>query len=245
MTDMVGSSKTALWSATLGALATSATAAFADGMYGARPSYAPPAFSWTGLYIGGNVGYAWAQSEHCHGVDVPCTGGAPNFPEADPRGAFGGLTAGYNYQTGRFVLGIEGDYNFTHLKDTTPSTATFGCAGGCTTELGNFGTVRARLGYAYWTTLAYFTAGLAFTEWTGKIGSPVVLQAGSSTETSVVIGGGLEYAFLQRWSAKIEYLHILEGATFVYAPAFCAAPGCQIKNEDVDLVRLGINLRLN
>src|SRR6516162_617633 len=172
---MLGSRKTALRLATLGTLAASATAACADGMYGARPSYAPPAFSWTGLYIGGNVGYAWAQSEHCEGANVPCTGGAPNFPEADARGGFGGLTAGYNYQTGRFVLGIEGDYNFTHLKDTTPSTATFGCAGGCTTELGNFGTVRARLGYAYWTTLAYFTAGLAFTEWTGKIGSPVVL----------------------------------------------------------------------
>ena len=76
MTDMVGSRKTALWSATLGALATSATAAFGDGMYGGHPSYAPPAFSWTGLYIGGNVGYAWAQSEHCEGANVPCSGGA-------------------------------------------------------------------------------------------------------------------------------------------------------------------------
>jgi len=242
---MLGSRKTALWPATLGALAASATAAFADGMYAARPSYAPLAFSWAGLYIGGNVAYAWAQSEHCEGANVPCSGGAPNFPEADPRGGFGGLTAGYNYQTGRFVLGIEGDYNFTNLKDTTPSTATFGCAGGCTTELGNFGTVRGRLGYAYWTTLTYFTVGLAFTEWRGKIGSPVVLQASSSTETSVVIGGGFEYAFFPRWSAKVEYLHIFEGATFVYAPAFCTAPGCQIRNEDVDLVRLGINVRLN
>jgi outer membrane immunogenic protein len=245
MPDMVGRRKTALWLATLVILTASATAAFPDGMYKARPSYAPPAFSWTGLYIGGNVGYAWAQSAHCDGEDVQCTGGAPNFPEADPRGAFGGLTAGYNYQTDSIVLGIEGDYNFAHLNATSPSTATFACAGGCTTELENFGTIRARLGYAYWTTLTYFTAGLAITEWRGKFGSPVVFQAGSSTETSAVIGGGFEYAFFPRWSAKIEYLHIFEGATFVYAPAFCTVPGCQIKNEDVDLVRLGINMHLN
>jgi hypothetical protein len=76
----------------------------------------------------------------------------------------------------------------------------------------------------------------------GKFGSPVVVQAGSSTETSAVIGGGFEYAFFPRWSVKIEYLHIFEGATFVYAAAFCAAAGCQIKNEDGDLVRLGINV---
>ena len=191
------------------------------------------------------MGYAWAQSEHCDGEDVHCSGGAPTFPEADPHGGFGGLTAGYNYQTHNVVIGFEGDYNFAHVKDTAPSTATFGCAGGCTTELGNFGTVRARLGYAYWTTLTYLTAGVAFTEWKGKIGSPIVLQAGSSTETSVAIGGGLEYAFFQRLSAKIEYLHIFEGARFVYAPSSCMSPGCQIKNEDVDLVRFGFNVHLN
>jgi len=241
---MVLGRKTALWLTASCAVVSAATSTFADG-YRGRAQDAPPPFSWTGLYIGGNAGYAWARSEHCEGANVHCSGGAPSFPEADPSGVFGGLTLGYNYQTRIFVIGIEGDYNFARLKDTTPSTATFGCAGGCTTELGNFGTVRARFGYAYGTSLTYFTAGVAFTEWRGKIGNPVVLQAGSSTETSVVIGGGLEYAFLPRLSAKIEYLHIFEGATFVYAPTFCAVPGCQIKDEDVDLVRVGLNLRLN
>jgi outer membrane immunogenic protein len=151
------------------------------------------------------------------------------------------LTAGYNYQLGSIVVGIEGDYNFLHMNDTVPSTNTFGCAGGCTTELDNFGTVRGRLGYAYGRALGYFTAGVAFTEWKGSIGSPVVLGEGSSTETSAVIGGGLEFAFAHRWSGKIEYLHIYEGDTFRYAPAHCAPPGCGIKNEDVDLVRFGLN----
>jgi outer membrane immunogenic protein len=234
--------KIAFWLVTLGALGAGATSAFADGYRGPARRYAPPPFSWTGFYMGGTVGYAWANSEHCDRAD--CSGGAPTFPEPDPRGAFVGLTAGYNYQvSSNIVIGIEGDYNFAHLKATVPSTATFGCAGGCTTELGNFGTIRGRVGYAYGTSLAYFTAGVAFTEWKGKIGIPT-LQSGSSTETSAVIGGGFEYAFAPRWSAKIEYLHIFEGDTFVYAPAFCASPGCQIKNEDVDLVRLGLNFRL-
>jgi outer membrane immunogenic protein len=236
--------KTALWLPASCAVVFAIAPTFAD-EYPGRSLYAPPPFSWTGPYIGGSVGYAWAQSEHCDGADVQCSGGAPTFPEADPRGGFGGLTAGYNYQAGNFVIGLEGDYNFAHLKDTAVGTATFGCAGGCTTELGNFGTVRARLGYAYWTALTYFTVGVAFTEWRGKIGSPIVLQAGSSTETSVAIGGGFEYAFFPRLSAKIEFLQIFEGARFIYAPSICATPGCQIKNEDAELVRLGLNVHLN
>jgi outer membrane immunogenic protein len=239
---MMSIQKTALWLAASCVVAFGATSAFADG-YRGRAKYAPRPFSWTGLYIGGNVGYAWGHSEHCDRAD--CSGGAPTFPEPDPRGVFGGVTAGYNYQFGSVVIGIEGDYNFANVKETVPSTATFGCAGGCTTELNNFGTVRGRLGYAFGTILPYFTAGVAFTEWKGSIGKPVVLASGSSTETSAVIGGGLEYAFSPGWSAKIEYLHIFDGDTFVYAPAFCAPPGCQIKNEDVDLVRLGLNWHLN
>jgi outer membrane immunogenic protein len=241
---MVSIRKTALRLTASCGIALAAAPAVADGYRGPAEHVQPP-FSWTGFYIGANVGYAWARSEHCDGANVDCSGGAPTFPEADPSGAFGGLTVGYNYQTRNFVLGIEGDYNFAHMKNTTPGTATFVCIGGCTTELGNFGTVRARLGYAYWTSLTYFTVGLAFTDWKGKIGSPAVLQAGSSEEASVVIGGGLEYAFFSRLSAKIEYLHIFEGARFVYAPSFCVAPGCQIKNEDIDLLRVGLNLLLN
>jgi outer membrane immunogenic protein len=236
------SRKTVLWLIASSAMVIGAPSAMADGMYRGSTKDGPRPFSWTGLYIGGTVGFAWARSEHCDGSD--CNGGAPTFPKPEPQGAVGGVTVGYNYQTGALVLGIEGDYNFARAKDTVPSTPTFGCADGCTTELDNFGTIRGRLGYAFGPALAYFTGGVAFTEWKGKIAvSPP--QSGRSTETSAVVGGGIEYAFSRNWSAKLEYLHIFEGDTFVYAPASCGGPGCQIKNEDVDLVRVGVNYRFN
>ena len=64
-------------------------------------------FSWTGFYLGGTLGYAWGHSSHCDAAG--CLGGFPDFPQPDPKGVIVGVTAGYNYQVGQVVLGIEVD----------------------------------------------------------------------------------------------------------------------------------------
>jgi len=204
---------------------------------------APAAHDWSGAYAGGTLGYATAESTHCDGPGCNSLGFAP-LPKPEPDGGAFGLTVGYNVQSSaNLVWGVEADYSFGDLSETVPSTAVFGCVGGCRTEINGFGTIRARLG----TTLGdrgqimpYVTAGAAFTDIEGDL-LGVGLGGGDSTETSAVAGLGVEYAVGQAWSVKLEYLHIFETDAFVHDPTICVAPGCGVKDVELDVVRLGAN----
>src|SRR5580692_4229522 len=70
------------------------------------PAYAP--FSWTGFYIGVNGGYGWGSAGN---ITLSNNLGVALAPTAgrQPAGGFGGAQAGYNWQTGMFVLGAEAD----------------------------------------------------------------------------------------------------------------------------------------
>src|SRR5262249_12240775 len=70
------------------------------------PVYAPPPFSWTGFYLGGNIGGAWAHR------DVTDTFFLGDFGNGNNNGVFiGGGQVGYNWQVGYAVLGIEADFD--------------------------------------------------------------------------------------------------------------------------------------
>src|SRR5258708_13978569 len=60
-------------------------------------------YSWAGPYLGANLGYAWGSVEH---------------NPAKPSGFVGGAQAGYNWQTGPWVFGVEGDIRATGPDDT-------------------------------------------------------------------------------------------------------------------------------
>src|ERR1700759_423676 len=112
-------SKLLLSSGLVLAMAASAVAADLPSEKG-PPSFAPPpppVFSWTGVYIGGQVGYEWGRTTF--GVVNPVTGAVTGgFPAIHEQGVVGGVHVGYNYELGGFglgpggfVVGIEGDVN--------------------------------------------------------------------------------------------------------------------------------------
>ena len=82
------------------------------------PVYVAPAFTWTGFYLGGNVGAAWGGHDNCpilNDFDVVYTPRAdylPNCHGGNKVGVIGGLQAGYNWQFGGWLLGLEGDINW-------------------------------------------------------------------------------------------------------------------------------------
>ena len=163
-----------------------ASAQAAD-IYGRRP-YAQPytvaqplANSWIGPYIGGNLGYGWG--------DVSNNG-------AKPSGVLGGLQAGYNWQNGAWVAGIEADLQLSSADDTFAPW-----------KFSNpwFGTVRGRVGYAFNSILLYGTGGLAFGALKAQL--PGGLSE-SNTSAGWTIGAGAEFALNQNWSAKVEYLYV-------------------------------------
>src|SRR5487761_774812 len=124
----------------LGVLAAAQSAAAADLSVAPLYTKAPPAvvtqaYNWTGFYLGANGGGGWGRSRWS------ATGTPVNL-----SGAQAGGTAGYNWQYGNTVLGIEGDMDWSNLKGTNTSAA---CPGGCTTNDNWLSTVRGRAGYSF------------------------------------------------------------------------------------------------
>jgi outer membrane immunogenic protein len=192
----------------------------------APATYVPapvPVFSWTGIYVGINGGYAFGDSNWTSPVGTPLFGIGPcttncstgNFSTS---GFLVGGTLGGNYQWGQFVLGIEGDGDWSNLTGTTNSVAG-GCSGalGCTTQSDWLATVRGRVGYAFDRFLVYGTGGGAFGNLQASAGG---FPFSSSTQTGWTAGGGVEFAFTPNLTAKVEYLYVDLGSQS------CAAASC-------------------
>jgi outer membrane immunogenic protein len=165
------------------------------------------AYSWAGPYLGGTLGYEW--------------GTVGNNPTR-PSGVTGGIEAGYNWQNGPWVFGVEGDINVTGADDTFAPW-----------KFSNpwFGTARGRAGYAFNNILFYGTGGLAFGELKGLTFGGV---SESHTNAGWTLGAGAEFGLAQNWTAKIEYLYVdLDNSNFVVTGA---------KNDyRFGLVRAGVN----
>jgi outer membrane immunogenic protein len=191
----------------------------------APPPMAAPYYNWTGFYIGINGGGAWGTStwDSTAGFDV--------------SGGMIGGTIGYNWQTGPWVLGVEGDLDWASVKG---STAVVGCVtANCSTENTWLGTVRGRVGYAFDRFMPYITGGVAFG---GVDASQAPFPGGSSTQVGWAVGAGLEFAVINNLTAKIEYLHYDLGS-------FTCGLNCGngVINDEVsfnaNVVRGGLNLR--
>ena len=193
-----------------------------------QPSYKAPAYSapsyanWTGFYVGLNGGYGFGTSDW----DAPAA-------SLSPKGALFGATLGYNFQTGVWVWGVEGDFDVSTMKDSIAC----GGAGACETKNSWLGTARARLGYAGWNNwLPYITGGVAG----GEIKADDAFGSASKTKIGYAFGGGVEYAMWTNWSVKLEYLYVDLGS-------FDCGVSCGAISDSVsfksNLVRAGLNYR--
>ena len=191
--------------------------------YKAPAVYAPPSYTWSGLYIGLNGGGAWGHSSWTT---------AGSF---DTSGGFVGGTIGYNYQMDQVVLGIEGDIDWA---DINGSTSAVGCpAISCKTNDNWLSTVRGRLGYAADRFMPYVTGGLAVGDIQASLPGFV---GGSVTNTGWTAGGGIEFALPGHWTAKAEYLYVDLGN--FSCGISCGATG-QTVSFTANLFRGGINYR--
>jgi outer membrane immunogenic protein len=185
---------------------------------------APPLYDWTGFYVGGNVGYSWGRSNTTVDFYDSVTGALLASPSGSfsMDGVVGGGQAGYNWQRGRWVFGLEADIQASGQQGS----GTFACGTACpvpgTTVTINeklewFGTARGRLGYAVTPrVLVYATGGLAYGEVAGTgLGSPNPATLSFSTwRAGWTVGGGIETALGRGWTGKIEYLYMDLGSVF-------------------------------
>ncbi|MDX2027816.1 MAG: outer membrane protein [Alphaproteobacteria bacterium] len=147
---------------------------------------APAETNWTGMYVGGHLGGVAGEFTNAGGVIGPNdTGG----------NVMGGVQAGYNWQTGRIVVGGEADFSWIPFEATgTPGSF----------EENWMMTFRGRLGYAMGRFLPYITAGIALTDTESKLAGG---GSESNWHTGLAAGGGVEYNCHDNWSLKGEYLY--------------------------------------
>ncbi len=226
---------------------------------------AVPVYSWTGFYIGGNVGGAWgnfdpATSTVLNGAyfqpaSVPQVNAA-GAQSIKPNGFTGGIGAGYNWQTGNIVFGIDGDIQSLRLKGSAVTgPVTYVCCGGTFTVTSSastswLATARGRVGVAANNWLFYATGGAAFTTLNGNFSFADTFGAAesvsfSNTRTGYTVGGGVEAGLWGRWSAKAEYLYVNFGT--VSATGVIGFAPTQPLFHSIDLkakiARVGLNYR--
>ena len=225
--------KTILSAALLAAFAGQALAADIPARtYSKAPAYTAPAvvYNWTGFYIGGHVGGAFA--------------GDNSLQSSDAR-FLGGVQAGFDYQFApNWVLGAEAQYSW--LNNGNGNNIIFPAGTVVTGNVANqIGSVTGRVGYTWGPGLLYAKGGYAWRDGNNigvtVGGVPQVLTSTGNTKDGYTVGAGLEYMFAPNWSAKAEYQYYNFGNTTITAgPA--PVVGTRFR-DDEHSVKVGVNYR--
>lgn len=173
------------------------------------PAPVAQVYDWTGFYAGIHGGYGFGSIE-----DVA----NPQAASRSTSGLLGGIQLGYNIQNGNVVWGVEADLSLSDVSAEWGGATEFDSYYGKDKQKA-FGTVRARLGYAFDRFMPYVTGGLAWTNnefsfgcdparviATNGCGTPFETKAEGSS-FGWTVGGGAEVAVTDRWTLKAEYLY--------------------------------------
>ena len=187
------------------------------------PVSAPIVWNWSGPYIGLNLGAAWNNAKFSDlGGTVPAyaffvPGTRDPFWSANQADFTIGGQAGYNFQAGNIVYGIEADLNWVDGKaSATFSPPLVGSTVIATSKYDWMATIRGRLGLSFSQWLIYGTGGVAFARFSDAWGFAVLGAnefTNNETRTGWTAGGGVEYMFARNWTARVEGLFADFGST--------------------------------
>jgi outer membrane immunogenic protein len=223
------------------------------------PSYAP-AFSWTGTYVGANVGGIWGTFHFSPATTDNIAGAvaAPAIASLTNSSVIGGFQAGYNWQVGQWVLGVEQDYQFTGLKQTTTFAAPAGLfvAGDTMSVKTDFlAATRARVGLAWDRVLVYAAGGLETGQFNvsstyvarGVGGSPALsFTDADKLHFGFNVGAGVDWAVTNNVIIGVEYRYLDLGKETYNLGAFTPAGlAAQTVSNTVDLKASQVTARLN
>jgi len=248
--------------------------------YTKAPVVVDPAYSWTGGYVGVTAGGGWGSfhpstssvfdpNGYFVGVGSLAALNAAGAQSIKATGFTGGFEAGYNWQSGNFVFGIEGDIESFRLRGGAVSSAVYPCCAPATLIVTSnasadwLATARVRLGFAANDWLFFGTGGAAFTNlkanftFSDNCGQVAGCNLGgangaeaaslSATKAGYAVGGGIEKAIGQNWTVKAEYLYVNFGSVTGTGIVPATGGGPQTLSHSFDLkaslVRAGLNYK--
>jgi outer membrane immunogenic protein len=238
----------------------------------AATAFAAPAFAqsgdWSGFYVGANLGGSWGDTSM--ELQVAPGSGATVIPPGDvgllnqvgsdddnKTSLTGGLQAGFNFQSGGLILGLETDIGFLDVDQERTNVYQSQVAAGVAYALDQrvktdwIWTLRPRLGYASGPWMGYVTGGIATTKTKFKTTladnrapANVAVLERSDTDTGWVGGLGGAYALSESLSLRGEWLYVDFGKvheTVATPNGFIAiTPEAKVK---ANLLRVGLDYR--
>ena len=194
------------------------------------PVYVP--YNWNGWYVGAHLGYGWGDKSWSPAFIAPFT------VDHDFDGWLGGFQTGWNYQSGNWLFGIEGEWSWTAL-DGSGGNSLFP-AFGFSAEVDWVATLTARVGLVNDRWLWYVKGGGAWVKESFSIALPAGFGA-EDTRSGWTVGLGVEYAWGNNWTSKLEYSFIdLKDRNL----GFGALGGASIE-QDVHVVKVGLNYKFD
>jgi outer membrane immunogenic protein len=213
-------------------------------------------YNWTGFYIGAHGGAAWTDKRWF----LPGTGEVANY---SANGAIGGVQAGYNWQSGHWVLGAEAQASWSEIRKgviwTDPDPAPYVEQDNLRavrtvrtgTTVDRLGTIAARAGYAFDNVLLFAKGGGAWTHdiyraFNANTANETLIASASGTRWGWMVGAGIEYGFAPNWSAKIEFDYLdfgTERIVLASVPGVTPATRAFDIAQTISLVKVGVNYR--
>ena len=185
-------------------------------IYSKAPAVATPMYDWSGFYVG-VFGGGGLGNHNLNNANGPA--GFANFTvNYESKGALGGGEAGYNWQSGNIVLGVEGDAFWSSFKGDDAAQA-LGAIDA--TKLRWGATLRGRGGIAVDRLMLFFTGGWAYGEFLHTdtdLVNGLGIDQFSANRSGLTAGGGIAYAITDNLIGKVEYRYFDFGRYVRSAP---------------------------
>lgn len=212
----------------------------------------PTPYNWTGFYVGVNGGYVFDFDVIVSDLDLLNVGPPVQSFSYDANGPIVGGVIGFNWQPWvHLVLGIEADGGYLGVHSDprqpgSPAPGTF-----AETDPGYYAMVLGRIGFAWDRWLLYAAGGWMGANYEREIedefvcscGFPLGSASNDDWRSGWVVGGGVEWAFRDHWSFRVEYLYFDMGDSTLTVPIFRTGPFRFGFDESGQLIRGGLSFK--
>jgi len=203
--------------------------------------YTPTAYDWSGFYLGAHIGGAWGDKNWDRIQGAGGGGGGPqdNVSDYDVDGIIGGGQFGYNIQSGSMVYGLEAEFSGAGVDGSDRPTANY-----FETDVNFLGSVTGRVGFAADRFLIFAEGGLAFIDEDHEHNSNAAgIINGDQTRFGWLIGGGVEWAMTDTFSAEIEYNYMDFAEDRVTLTDGGGASAIFDVDQQMHTVKFGVNMK--